>query len=560
MERLSQARSGTSPSRRLILRLLVHGEALLRSPLAYLKARYWLALGKRVRGHNQLSPLIGATRHAYAAWIAEHEQTAPPALDPGYDAVSMIVVIDARSDTEARDVTLRSVQSGSRAPDRIVVLTHEGATPQDTRGVLSTVDNVAGLARVLSEYKDASMVALRAGDCLSRHAIALFAQASTSGATVCYADDDIIDLHGNRGTPHFKPDWNAELYLHHDYISGAAAIRLGDEVLAAIATAEAQDWISSVTHAAVCAAALAPQHIHHVLVHRRFRPEPVVPTPITICPDENWPSLSVIIPTRNQLALLKACLAGLSETRYPVTECLIVDNGSNDPATCAFLAELEPNRFRVLRHLGPFNFSVLNNAAAREARGDYLCLLNNDVSMADPDWLHHLVRQARRREVGAVGARLHYPDGTVQHAGVVLGVGGGAAHAHRGLPPGERGYFHRADLPQFVSAVTAACLVVKRDKFLAVGGFDEEAFAVAFNDVDLCVRLNACGWQSLYEPRAQLLHHESKSRGTDLTPEKKARFAGELARLKQRWRTDQSVDPFHHPALSRFSDTFVIGL
>jgi GT2 family glycosyltransferase len=187
-------------------------------------------------------------------------------------------------------------------------------------------------------------------------------------------------------------------------------------------------------------------------------------------------------------------------------------------------------------------------------------MLNNDVSMTDPDWLHHLVRQARKPEVGAVGARLHYPDGTVQHAGVVLGVGGGAAHAHRGLPPGEPGYFHRADLPQFVSAVTAACLVVKRDKFLAVGGLDEDAFAVAFNDVDLCVRLNAAGWQSLYEPRAQLLHHESKSRGTDLTPEKKARFAGELARLKQRWQTDQSVDPFHHPALSRFSDTFVIDL
>lgn len=560
MERLSQARSGTSLSRRLILRLVVHGEALLQSPLAYLKARYWLALGKRVRGRNQLSPLIGATRHAYAAWIAKHEKTTLPALDPGHDAVRIIVVIDNRSNKEARDTTLKSVQSGGRAPDRIVVLTHEGATLEDTPEVLSTVDNMAGLARVLSEDKGAWLVVLRAGDCLSSHAIAMFAQAATSGATVCYADDDMIDLHGNRDAPHFKPDWNAELYLHHDYVSGAAAIRLDDDVLAAIANAEAQEWISSVTHAAIGAAALAPQHIHHVLVHRRFRPEPVVPTPITIGPDEIWPSLSAIIPTRNQLALLKACLAGLAETRYPVTECLIVDNGSDDPATCAFLAELERNRFRVLRHPGPFNFSVLNNAAAREARGDYLCLLNNDVSMSDPAWLHHLVRQARRPDVGAVGARLHYPDGTVQHAGVVLGVGGGAAHAHRGLLPGEPGYFHRADLPQFVSAVTAACLVVKREKFLAVGGFDEEAFAVAFNDVDLCIRLNACGWQSFFEPRAQLFHHESKSRGTDHTPEKKARFDGELARLKQRWRTDQSVDPFHHPALSRFSDTFVIGL
>jgi GT2 family glycosyltransferase len=439
-------------------------------------------------------------------------------------------------------------------------LAREGFALPKGPWTISTADSIRSLARELDWEIDAWLVALRAGDCLSTNAIELFAQAATSGAEVCYADDDIIDPRGKRSAPHFKPDWNAELFQHHDYISGTAAIRLGREVVTAITSAQGKDWIAAGTKAAIRSAKRPPRHIYHVLVHRRCRPEPVVPTPIAIRPDETWPSLSVIIPTRNKLPLLEACLAGLTETRYPVTECLIVDNGSDDPATCAFLAELDPSWVRVLHCPGPFNFSALNNVAAGEARGEYLCMLNNDVSMTDPDWLHHLVRQARKPEVGAVGARLLYPDGTVQHAGVVLGVGGGAAHAHRGLPPGEPGYFHRADLPQFVSAVTAACLVVKRDKFLSVGGLDEDAFAVAFNDVDLCVRLNAAGWQSLYEPRAQLLHHESKSRGTDLTPEKKARFAGELARLKQRWQTDQSVDPFHHPALSRFSDTFVIDL
>lgn len=560
MERLSQARSDASLPKRLILRLLVHGEALLRHPSSYLTAAYWLALGKRVRGRNQLSPLIGATRYAYEAWIAEHEQAALPPLGSKPDALRLIVAIDVRNHPEAYDETIGSVLAGTHAADRIVVVTPEGAMLPDPQEPVSAVDSVADLARVLGEEEGSWLVALRAGDRLSQHAIALFAQSASGGATVCYADDDVIDPRGQRRAPHFKPDWNAELYLHHDYIAGAAAIRLGEEVLAALATAAAHDWISATTQAAIDAAKIAPRHIHHVLVHRRSRPEPVVPTPIAIGPAESWPTLSVIVPTRNQLALLKTCLGGIEEARYPVTECLIVDNGSDDPATCAFLAGLDPDRYRVLRHPGPFNFSVLNNAAVQEARGDYLCLLNNDVAMTDPDWLHHLVRQARRPDVGAVGARLHYPDGTVQHAGVVLGVGGGAAHAHRGLAPGERGYFHRAELPQFVSAVTAACLVVKRDKFLAVGGFDEEAFAVAFNDVDLCARLNERGWQSYFEPRAQLIHYESKSRGTDLTPEKKARFAGELASLKQRWKTDKSVDPFHHPALSRFSDMFVIGL
>lgn len=560
MVRLSRARRNVSLFQRLKLRLLVHGEALLLRPFAYLKAMCWLALGKRVRGRNQLSPLVGATRHAYAAWIAEHEKAAGSALSQEREAIRLIVVIDARNNSETLGATLDSVTSGSSAPDRIILLARDGFALPKGLWTISTAESISSLARKLDAEIGAWLVALKAGDCLSAHGIELFAQAAASGAEVCYADDDLIDPDGKRSAPHFKPDWNAELFLHHDYISGAAAIRLGEEVVTAITIARGKDWIAAGTEAAIRSAKRPPHHIYHVLVHRRCRPEPVVPTPIAISPGETWPSLSVIIPTRNKLPLLETCLAGLTETRYPVTECLIVDNGSDDPATCAFLAELDPNRFKVLHCPGPFNFSALNNVAAREARGEYLCLLNNDVSMTDPDWLHHLVRQARRPEVGAVGARLHYPDGTVQHAGVVLGVGGGAAHAHRGLPPGEPGYFHRADLPQFVSAVTAACLVVKRDKFLAVGGLDEEAFAVAFNDVDLCVRLNAAGWQSLYEPRAQLLHHESKSRGTDLTPDKKARFAGELARLKQRWQTDQSFDPFHHPALSRFSDTFVIGL
>lgn len=562
MGRPSGQREEAALLKHLALRLLVHGEALLRWPNKYLVACYWLLVGKRVRGRNRLSPLLGTARFAYAAWIAEREplRWPQPAAVPG--KTRLIVAIDARGDRTALGQSVESLDRGRLAPDRVIVLDRLGVNPAGSQDRFTAVANLADLADAISDAGPAFLIALNAGDCLAPRALDLYAQAVKSApGTVCYADDDLIDRHGRRREPHFKPNWNAELYRYHDFISGAAAVPIGTEIISQLQRNTAQeDWIGTITRAAIAVTPGPPRHIPHVLVHRRGRPEPVVPTPTAITSIDPWPSVSVIILTRNQRRLLEACLEGLTATRYPLMECLIVDNGSDDASTLTLLEGLDPTRFTVLRRPGPFNFAALNNAAAAIARGEYLCLLNNDVSMTDPDWLDHLMRQACRPEVGAVGARLHYPDGTVQHAGVVLGVGGGAAHAHRGLRPGERGYFYRADLPQFVSAVTAACLVVARDKFLAVGGFDAETFAVAFNDVDLCLRLNSLGWQSFYEPRARLLHHESKSRGTDLTAEKQARFAGELARLKQRWHTDRKVDPFHHPALCQSSDSFVIGL
>ena len=222
--------------------------------------------------------------------------------------------------------------------------------------------------------------------------------------------------------------------------------------------------------------------------------------------------------------------------------------------------EVSAGGAEVIRVSGAFNFSRLNNVAVRRAKGDLLCFLNNDVEMPDPDWLAILVRQAVRPAIGAVGARLLYPDGTIQHAGVFTGIGGGAGHAHRFLGKDEGGYFERARLPQRVSAVTGACLVVARKKFLEVGGFDEEDFPVAFNDVDLCLKLNERGWQSFYEPRATLIHHESKSRGSDSLKANRARFAEELAALKRKWRTDERPDPFHHPHLSPFCEQFLIAV
>lgn len=546
--------------RRLGLRLLVNGEALLKDPIAYLTARLWLAVGKRVRGRNQLSPLIGSTRLAYSLWVADREPNLWPSSDNPVDAARFAVVIDARRNMANLSATLASLENSEIAPDKVFVLVPEAPASLDASKDLLVVSRLSEVSSQLAAMDDTWFIALTGGDCLAAKALALFRSATRSGVAVIYADDDLLDERSIRHDPHFKPDWNAELFRHHDFVSGSAAIEINKASLAAFENCNAEDWITEVTRASIEASPVPPRHIPSVLFHRQVRPTPIVPSPKAITDRKTWPSLSVIIPIRNQVALLETCLAGLTATHYPVSECLIVDNGSDDPATLAFLEQLDPARFKVLTRPGPFNFAALNNAAAEQAQGEYLCLLNNDVSMSDPEWLHYMVLQAMRAEIGAVGARLYYPDGTLQHAGVVLGVGGGAAHAHRGLRAGESGYFCRPQLPQFASAVTAACLVVARDKFIAVGGFDADAFPVAFNDVDLCARLNAQGWQSFYEPRAILTHHESKSRGTDLTPEKKERFARELRNLKERWRTDRTTDPFHHPALSKHSDQFVVGL
>lgn len=303
----------------------------------------------------------------------------------------------------------------------------------------------------------------------------------------------------------------------------------------------------------------APVHLPKMLHRRCSRPLPVIPAAPAI-KDRDLPPVSIIVPTRNRVDLLRTCLDGVAETAYPDIEVIIVDNDSDDPETLAYLNGLDPARHKIIRQSGAFNFSAINNRAAREARGHLLCLLNNDIEMTRPDWLRIMAVQAQRVDVGAVGARLLYPDGRIQHAGVVIGMGNAAGHAHKLLQPDEEGYFQRHSLPQFTTAVTAACLVVEKEKYMAVDGLNEMDFAVAFNDVDFCLRLNQRGWQSFYEPRATLIHHESVSRGLDRDSVGAARFAKELSALQRLWRTDEVTDPFHHPQLSRASEKFVIAL
>lgn len=271
---------------------------------------------------------------------------------------------------------------------------------------------------------------------------------------------------------------------------------------------------------------------------------------------EPRPLVTAIVPTRDRVELLRTCVESLGRTDWPDLELIVCDNESRDPATLAYLAELERSgRARVLPCPGPFDFATMNNRAAEAARGRLLAFLNNDVEVEAPDWLALMAAEALRPDVGAVGARLIDGDGRVQHGGVVLGPGGLVSHAHRFFAGEARGYLDRLRATHAVSAVTAACLVIERAKFLSVGGFDAKEFAVDFNDVDFCLRLGETGLRTLMVPRARLLHREAASRRW--TPEARARHEAEIARLRQRWGGRLAADPHYHPRFDPDLGTYV---
>ena len=264
------------------------------------------------------------------------------------------------------------------------------------------------------------------------------------------------------------------------------------------------------------------------------------------------PLVTIIIPTRDRVELLRRCLESLrTRTAYRPYEIIVVDNGSTETATLEYLASLTSAAdVRVLPVPGVFNFSRLNNLAAAEAAGEILVFLNNDIEVTEAGWLTELVSQAARPEVGAAGARLWYADGTLQHGGVILGLGGVAGHAELRLPRGHPGYFSRAILQKSVSALTGACLATRREIFHDLGGFNQERLGVNFNDIDYCLRVAARGLRVVWTPAANLLHDESASRGHHRSPEEQAQFFREATYMQETHGAALLRDPFYNPNLS----------
>lgn len=268
-------------------------------------------------------------------------------------------------------------------------------------------------------------------------------------------------------------------------------------------------------------------------------------------PVKGEPLVSILIPNKDQKDTLKKCIDSiLNNTEYRNYEIIIIENNSVEQATFDYYKELSYNsKIRILYWKDAFNYSAINNYGVREARGEYLLLLNNDVEVIGGDWLTEMLGHCQRKEVGIVGAKLLYPDQTIQHAGIIMGLGGVAGHAYFGADKDEVGYFARAILQQDLSAVTAACLMVKRDVYNEVGGL-EETLKVAFNDVDFCLKVRERGYLVVFTPYAVLYHYESKSRGKENTLEKIQRFENEINYMEEKWSKYIDNDPYYNPNLS----------
>lgn len=430
---------------------------------------------------------------------------------------------------------------------------------------------------------------LAPGDVLSAHATAeiVLALSRQPETVIAFTDEDWIDARGTRSRPRFKDgwDWDAQLgfdlmgrfspmrreaalmaggvcnaaglaahYALHCRVAGAAGtdgiLHLPSVLYHAAkqpaASLEAADTYAAAARGVAQEAALQWEGVHVVASAAPLSPwfnriEWPLPDPA--------PLVSILLPTRDRPELLEASALGvLQKTDYPAIELLILDNGSVEPETIALLGSLARDpRVRIMPMPGPFNYSKLNNDGAAAARGDILLLLNNDVEIIGADWLSEMVSLAVRPEIGCVGAKLLYADQRIQHAGVSMAPHTGCAHVGRLLGHAEAGIGGALAVTRTHSAVTAACLAIRREVFAEVGGLDEVAFRVGYNDVDLCLKIRDHGFRSVCSPFATLFHLESVSRGPNNDPEKRARERAENARINGRWRELFLDDPCQNP-------------
>jgi GT2 family glycosyltransferase len=537
---------------------------------------------------DRLISVVMPVHNTREAWLREAIESVRRQLYPHWE---LCIADDASTEPHVASVLAEAAKADARI--RVV--------RRDQAGHVSAATNSA-LALAHGEF----VAFMDHDDVLAEHALYEVAEELLAHpqADLIYSDEDQLDPAGLRTRPHFKSDWDPDLALsenivchlcvcRRELVERLGGLREGFEgsqdhdLVLRIADATAPDRIRHIpailyhwrdhgsslskSRTDACAAAARRAIADHLqrqgVEGAEVRPFALVPSWTEVvrpCPRPE-PLVSVIIPTRDRADLLSQCMDGLlARTDYPALEAIIVDNGSTDPKTLALLTRLaEDGRVRVVRDKGPFNFSALINRGASAARGDVLLLLNNDIDPIDPDWLREMVSHAMRPDVGAVGARLLYPDNSIQHAGVVLGIGlppGVAGHFQLGASSDALGYFGRLQLARTVSAVTGACLAVRRTLFEEVGGLDATRLKVAFNDVDFCLRLRERGYRNVWTPRAQLYHHESASRGSDDKPETRNRFDREANAMRERWGELLYADPYYNLNLSLVDGNYRLGV
>jgi len=544
----------------------VLAQCLLRRPWRFVGALYERLRGSErryrdtLRGTCAVTPLV-----RFPAWAAA--RTRPPRVSPMHLRIRCLVLAQP-GETVALTATLDALAAQTHRPDGIgVAWQGEPPVKSDARAVHQTWDAHAGPHDLAAGAE--ALCLLRAGDIPEPEALTLLAHA-LQDADLAYSDSIAPD-----GKPRLKPDWSPDLALATGYpgrpllasrkfLAESLSAPIGPmaHVELALETA-AVSTSARVAHVARPLARSAadpldpPGRVQGLTARLRAPRAPAAMAARDGAVRLDWPlpdpapKVSIVIPSRDGLDLItRVCRGVLQETAYGPIELIIVDNGSTDPAVLAHYETLRRDpRVRIRIDPQPFNFAAMVNAGVAEATGSVVVLLNNDVAVLEPGWLAAMVRQACRPEVGAVGAKLLYGDGTLQHAGVVVGLGGRAGHILRRRPGDTPGHLGRLLVAHEVSAVTAACLAVSREKYLAVGGFDAGAFPIDFNDVDFCLRLGEAGWKTVWTPDATLAHLESVSRGPSIGAQR-ARFELEAARFSERWREVIRHDPFYHPSLS----------
>jgi len=511
-------------------------------------------------------------------------------LAQDYPHWELCVADDASTDAHVREI----IDDYARRDRRIK------ATFRATNGRIAAASNTA-LELARGDY----VALLDHDDTLAPNALHALARAiqAQPDVQILYTDEDKIDPFGVRSSPHFKPDWNPDLLLSQNYMGHLTVFRRAllqrvggfregvegsqdhDLVLRCMSHIGARP----VVHVAKVlyhwrmsqgSTALAPEakdyttraglkalqdyftaqgrddvRVEAGLLPNTYRARYPIPA--------QAPLVSVLIPTRDNRAFLEPCIRSiLATTEYHNYEIIILDNESVEAATLAFFRDIQQESEKVRVEAFPcvFNFSAICNYGVTQARGDLIALVNNDIEVISPDWLTEMVGHALRPEIGCVGAKLYYGDDTIQHAGVILGIGGVAGHSHRYFPHYAHGYFARLRLVQNLSAVTAACLVVRKSVYEAVGGMEENGLDHSFNDVDFCLKVREAGYRNLWTPHAELYHYESKSRGAEDTPERVMRFNKECDFMKRKWGDLLQKDPYYNPNLTMEREDFSLRI
>lgn len=494
------------------------------------------------------------------------------------------------------DWELFGLADAARAPDAWGLLQAYAARDARIRLVAG-----AALCEAFDRVSGEFVTLIGADDALSPHALFHVIEAlhRHPDAGLLYGDEDRIDGRGVRRDPHFKPQWNPDLLLAQNYIGRLAVFRTELlRVLGGFDVEAGQVWTEHELALRVTSRLSAAQivHIPFVMYHRRIEAEQAAakqgedrqtsPGQLTVVgahvraqvPEAEvmtgtlphtcrvrWPLprrlplVSLLIPTRDRVEILKPCVDVILErSGYPKLEVLILDNQSVCAETLAYMREVSARdeRVRVLRWDRPFNYAAINNFGALYAKGEILGLVNNDIEPINADWLDEMVRHACRPEIGCVGAKLYYPNDTIQHAGVILGIGGVAGHAHKHFNRKSPGYCGRLQVTHNVSAVTGACMLLRRSVFEEVGGLNEKSLAVTYNDVDLCLKVRQAGYRNVWTPYAELYHHESMSRGTADTSAKRGRAKAEAAYMRRTWGRLLDHDPAYNPNLTLVHEDF----